>query len=94
MFSTILNLLMEGDGESSACTDSVASWPCIAVTQGSAQKKEKKKISKRTKINKKEAGFGPFLNISNAGPVVVVVVQLVERLLPIPEIRGSNPVIA
>ena len=43
MFSTILNSLLEGDGDSSACTDSVVSWPCIAVAQGSEKKKRKKK---------------------------------------------------
>ena len=30
--------------------------------------------------------------ITNTGPAVVVA-QLVERSLPIPEVRGSNPII-
>ena len=45
-----------------------------------------------TKINEKEARDGPFLN-KNWPYWEVVVAQLVEQLLPIPEVRGSNPVI-
>ena len=45
-----------------------------------------------TKINEKEARDGPFLN-KNWPYWEVVVAQLVEQSLPIPEVRGSNPVI-
>ena len=36
MSSSILNWFLKGDGLSGACSGSVASWPCIAVPQGSA----------------------------------------------------------
>ena len=36
MSSSILNLFLQGDGTSGACSGSVASWLCIAVPQRSA----------------------------------------------------------
>ena len=36
MSSSILNLFMQGDGMSGACSGSIKSWLCIAVPQRSA----------------------------------------------------------
>ena len=36
MSSSILNLFLQGDGSSGACSGSIASWLCIAVPQRSA----------------------------------------------------------
>ena len=47
----------------------------------------------KTKINKKDAGIGPFFLKKNKDGWAVIVAQLVERLLETPEVRCSNPVI-
>ena len=36
MSSSILNLFLQGDGSSGACSGSIKSWLCIAVPQRSA----------------------------------------------------------
>ena len=46
------------------------------------------------KINKKEAGNGPLFKKTMKCGGKVVVVKLVERSIPTPEVRGSNPVIS